>query len=331
MNRKFRFAALGRAMVMAVGIMLVLTASARVYANHLQHQQPQAVLQPVQEMPIRKPGLAERLATTKLQQSAQEPANNLQSRFGGGQTVNLLLVGRDADGHTGTRADTIMLCTINKQKQTITLTSFLRDLYVKIPGYGKDRINAAYHFGGVQLLEKTLRENFDIQVDGSVLVDFEHFEQIVDLLGGVELELTKAEASFINKHVSGSNLTAGTHRLSGAQALTYARNRYDRDGDFSRTNRQRKLLNVLIQTYKDMSLPEMMRLVKRIVPMVKTDISMADLTGYALTIFPMLSAAQIRTQGIPVEGGFSYRTIDGKAVLLPDMQKNLQVLEDTLT
>ena len=126
-------------------------------------------------------------------------------------------------------------------------------------------------------------------------------------------------------------MTAGTHLLSGRQALTYARNRYDRDGDFSRTNRQRKLLHVLLQTYKGKSLPQMLGLVKAIVPMVKTDLSKADLSSYALTIFPMLSTAQIHMQAIPVQGGFSYRTIDGKAVLVPDMQKNLQALEDTLS
>ena len=330
MNRNLRFAAFGRAMLMTVGIMLILTVSARVYAGHLQMWQPEVTAQPVQISPVKIPTPGEKFATAKMLQSDDAFGEQVQRRFSG-QVVNLLLVGRDADGNTGTRADTIMLCTFNKQKQTITLTSFLRDLYVKIPGYGKDRINAAYHFGGVQLLEQTLRENFGIQIDGSVLVDFEHFEQIIDLLGGVELELTKAEAAFINRHLSGSNLTAGMQLLSGKQALTYARNRYDRDGDFSRTNRQRKLLNVLIQTYKDKSLPQMLQLVKAIASMVKTDLSKADLTGYALSFFPMLSTAEIRTQAIPVEGGFSYSTIDGKAVLVPDMQKNKQVLEDTLS
>ena len=331
MNRNFRFAALGRAMLMAAGIMLILTVSARVYAGHLQLWQPQEAAQPAQVTSTKTPTPGEKYATAKMLHADDTLSGQVHSRFGGGQIVNLLLVGRDADGRTGTRADTIMLCTVNKQKQTITLTSFLRDLYVKIPGYGKDRINAAYNFGGVELLKRTLQENFNIRIDGSVLVDFEHFEQIIDQLGGVELELTKAEAAFINKHVSGSNLTAGTHLLSGKQALTYARNRYDRDGDFSRTNRQRKLLNVLIQTYKGKSLPQMLRLVKAIVPMVKTDLSAADLSSYALTIFPMLSTAQIHMQAIPVQGGFSYRTIDGKAVLVPDMQKNLQALEDTLS
>ena len=245
--------------------------------------------------------------------------------------VNILLVGRDADAGNGTRSDTMLLCSFNKRDDTITLTSFLRDLYVKIPGHHKDRINAAYAFGGIELLDETLLENFGVEVDGNVEVDFSDFREIVDLMGGVTMELTAAEARVINDHVRDKEVTEGTHLLDGRQALAYVRNRKDVDGDFSRTNRQRKLLRAMAQAYKSKKLTQMLGLMVDILPMISTDISAMELTNYAWTLFPMLNSAQIKTQSIPVEDGFRYANADGKAVLLPDMEKNIQALSDVLT
>ena len=254
-----------------------------------------------------------------------------QLEIGGGDIVNILLIGQDGDSKTGARSDTMILCTFNKQEDTITMTSFLRDLYVKIPGYKSNRINAAYSIGGIPLLNQTLSENFGVEIDGNVQVDFSRFEEIIDMLGGVTMDLTRAEANFINMHVPGSGLTEGEHLLTGYQALMYARNRNDVDGDFSRTNRQRKLLNVLIDEYKNKKLTEMLGLLNDILPMVTTDISKADLTAYAVTLFPMLATAQIRTQSIPVADGYYGARINGMAVLVPDMEKNIQALVDSLT
>lgn len=254
-----------------------------------------------------------------------------QLETGGGKIVNILLVGQDSAAETGARSDTIILCTFNKEKNTITMTSFLRDLYVKIPGCGKDRINAAFSIGGTELLNKTLKENFGVEVDGNVRVDFARFQEIIDLLGGVTLDLTEAEAGFINKHVRDSAVTAGENLLSGKQALMYARNRHDVDGDFSRTNRQRKLLSALIEAYKSKRLTEMLSLVNDILPMITTDISKTDLTAYAVTLFPMLSTAEIKTQHIPVSGGYYHANIDEKSVLVPYLDKNRQVLNETLS
>ena len=245
--------------------------------------------------------------------------------------VNILLVGRDADAGNGTRSDTMLLCSFNKRDDTITLTSFLRDLYVKIPGHHKDRINAAYAFGGIELLDETLLENFGVEVDGNVEVDFSDFREIIDLMGGVTMELTAAEARVINDHVRDKEVTEGTHLLDGRQALAYVRNRKDADGDFSRTNRQRKLLRAMAQAYKSKKLTQMLGLMEDILPMISTDISAMELTNYAWTLFPMLNSAQIKTQSIPVEDGFRYANVDGKAVLLPDMEKNIQALSDVLT
>lgn len=262
--------------------------------------------------------------------AAEIDADLSQLHTGSEEIVNILLVGQDAVNKAGARSDTIILCTFNKKQNTITLTSFLRDMYVKIPGHKSNRINAAYSFGGIELLNETLRENFNVKIDGNVQVDFSRFEEIIDKLGGVTLELTAAEAAFINKHIAEPVLTEGTQLLNGEQALMYARDRYDVDGDFSRTNRQRKLLNVLIETYKSKKLTVMLSLMHEMLPMITTDISKADLTAYALTLFPMLSSAEIQTQAIPVKDGYYAAKIGGKAVLVPDLEKNIQALEDAL-
>lgn len=243
--------------------------------------------------------------------------------------VNILLIGQDS-AVEGARSDTILLCSFNREKNTVAMISFLRDMYVRIPGYGKDRINAAYSLGGAELLKKTLNENFGIEVDGNVRVDFARFRDIIDSLGGVTLELTAAEAKFINKHVPDSGLTEGESVLNGEQALMYARNRHDVDGDFSRTNRQRKLIRTLINTYKSKSLPEMLGLVNEILPMISTDISKKDLIAYAVTLFPMLADAEINTAHIPVSGGYYHDTINEKSVLVPYMKKNQQVIDELI-
>ena len=170
----------------------------------------------------------------------------------GSGIVNILLVGQDRrEGEETARSDSMILCTYHRKTGDLTMTSFLRDLYVPIPGHSSNRINAAYSEGGTELLNDTLRENFDLHIDGNIEVDFSQFAQIIDLLGGVRLELREDEAREINKE-TGSDLTAGIQTLNGEQALTYARIRkLDADGDFSRTSRQRKVMNALLSQYRN--------------------------------------------------------------------------------
>jgi len=313
----------------AVSFLLVLTISGAAYTDGNETQLKEEVpLQPVTDCgeSQRQAGFAAEMLPVR-----DFGFNPGLVRLGSSKIVNILLIGQDAVSDSGARSDAMILCTFNKKNDTITFTSFLRDMYVKIPGYKSNRINAAYRFGGTSLLNKTLHENFGIEVDGNIQVDFGCFERIIDKLGGVTMELTAAEAEFINTHTKGSALTEGTHLLTGKQALTYARNRYDADGDFSRTNRQRKLLNVLLETYKSKSLPEMLGLIQEILPMITTDISKSDLTGYAVSLLPMASGAEIRMQAIPVADGYRYAKIDGKSVLVPDLEKNRQALADCLS
>ncbi len=245
--------------------------------------------------------------------------------------LNILLIGQDRrEGETFSRSDSMILCTFHRKTGAITMTSFLRDLYVEIPGHGSNRINAAYALGGAALLEETLEHNFDLHVDGHVEVDFSQFSGIIDTLGGVEVTLRGDEAQRINLE-TGSTLTEGTHRLTGDQALVYARIRdLDLDGDASRTDRQRKVLGALVDAYKDLNIRELMNLVGKLLPLVQTDMSSGQLLLCALEVAPHLSQAEFTSQHIPEAGTYWDETINGMMVLRTDMEQTKQRLHQSL-
>lgn len=244
--------------------------------------------------------------------------------------VNILLIGADYQGSDVARSDTTMLVTFNKEKGTLVMTSFMRDMYVKIPGYAKNRLNTAYSLGGMQLLEETLNVNFGVHVDGIVEVDFTQFEKIINLLGGIDLELTDEEAAWINKK-AGSSLVGGMQHLNGNQAMWYSRNRTSNGGgDYSRTNRQRTVLNTLIETYKSAKLTTIIGMLDDILPMITTNMSKEEITNYVIDLFPLLMDAEIVSQRIPIDDGHYMTKIDEMSVLVPDIEMNVQFLLDTI-
>ncbi len=255
------------------------------------------------------------------------------------EVINILLIGQDRrEGESRARSDAMILCTINTKNNTLVLTSFMRDMYVQIPGYQDNRINASYFFGGMTLLDATLEKNFGIHVDGNVEVDFTGFMDIIDLLGGVEIELTEAEASYLNRRgnwdvTEGDNwsLSAGKNHLNGSQALAYSRIRaVGGDGDFGRTNRQRIVLNALMQQAKDMSILELNDLLTQILPLLTTDMSNSEILNYAAQLLPMLADMEVSTLRIPADGTYSMPMIRGMSVLLPNLDKNRQLLEEAM-
>lgn len=262
-----------------------------------------------------------------LSESSAEPVPMEDSGI-----LNILLIGRDARAEdTHSRSDTMILCTFHLRDKHLTLTSFLRDLYVEIPGYQDNRLNAAYAFGGVKLLRQTLEENFGISIDGAVEVDFSCFPDIIDLLGGVRMELRQDEAETINASVPNSALTEGTHLLTGQQALAYSRIRsLDSDGDFSRTRRQRKVLLALMDAYRDAGLFRGLALAKKLLPFVSTDMTRDTILSHAARLAPILSDMNASSQTIPAEDTYTYQTIRGMSVLVADMDAARRQLEETL-
>lgn len=246
------------------------------------------------------------------------------------KVVTILLLGVDRRKNEPARTDSIILCTLNKTQNTISLTSLLRDMYVRIPGYKSNRINVPYVLGGTALLRETLEHNFGIEVDGCVEVDFAHFEDLIDLLGGIEIELTSAEANYITKE-SGTRVKKGTQLLTGEQALWYSRFRGTAAGDLDRSNRHRIVLSTLLREYKNKSMTELLGLLDDILPMVTTDLTQDEVLGYFADFFPMLASAKIVSYRIPVEGAYQGAKIDGMSVLVPDIAKNAEELHKILS
>lgn len=247
--------------------------------------------------------------------------------------INIMLIGQDRlPGQGRQRSDSMILLTVNKSKGTITLTSFMRDQYVRIPGYKNNKMNAAYAFGGMKLLNETMETNFGVKVDGDIEVDFNNFEKLIDMLGGVDIKLTKSEVKHLNSGY-GWKLSSGTQRLNGEQALAYSRIRKI-DSDYRRAERQRTVISSLINRYKSLSLTEMLSMIEDILPLVTTNMSKNEIIDIAVDVAPMLAGAQMNTMRIPVDGTFRQGTVRVRAGLAAwfqydiDFAANRKVLRD---
>lgn len=248
--------------------------------------------------------------------------------------VNILLIGDDRrPGEEHARSDSIILCSINKKTGKIALVSFLRDLYVQIPDYHENsfrdnRLNASYAFGGMELLDMTLEKNFGILIDGNLSVDFDGFEKVIDILGGVDIDLTQEEVEYMHK-ANRKDVTLGTNHLNGDNALFYARIRYI-GTDFGRTNRQRTVLNAIFQKLKGSSVEQILALMDEILPLMTTDMSNSQILSYVYELLPVFNGAELETMYVPYAETYSYSMIRGMSVLLPDYAANRKLLQELL-
>ncbi|HHT96985.1 MAG TPA: LCP family protein [Clostridiales bacterium] len=251
---------------------------------------------------------------------------------------NILLLGEEAIGSYGNRGrtDLIIIATINTKEKSIKLTSLMRDCYVQIPGYNDNKINSVYSKGGVELLYQTIAKNFDIRIDGCVLVNFSNFEQIIDFLGGVEVELTSSEASYLNRtnyisEISNRKVVAGKQIMNGNQALGYSRVRYrkaitGKGDDYGRTDRHRIILNAIFDKYKNLSNVELLTMMYKMLPMLTTDITDKEFE-FLLSKFLETGARDMEQLRIPIDGAFRDNvSIRGMDPLVLDFDKNIEAL-----
>lgn len=236
------------------------------------------------------------------------------------EALNVLLIGLDGDGETG-RSDTMMLCRIDEESCEVRLASFLRDLYVRIPGYGRTRLNAAYVYGGAPLLRQTLEECFGVTIDRSLTVNFSLLKSLVDDMGGVEITLTQAEARHLNETLGGApDLKEGAQLLDGYQALSYSRIRKI-DSDFQRTQRQQNVIRALVERARSLSWISLARLAVRYLGEVETDLSLGDLSAL-LPLARQADLSNLQSARVPFEGAYEEAVIDGMQVLVPDLEAN---------
>lgn len=250
--------------------------------------------------------------------------------------TNILLIGTDArDLNERARSDSIIIATIDNNTKKLKLSSIMRDTFVDIPGYGEQKINAALALGGPELLMKTIKENFNFTLDKYVMVNFWGFEDIIDGIGGIEVDVKDYEIPEINKFIgevrdvkSPPLTTPGLQHLDGQQALAYARIRKVGNGSYERTERQRRVLDIVAEKMMDVSVVKYPGLLYDLLPSVKTNIEPLTLLNYAYTVskFGELKFEQLQIPATELSQGGLYRNKGW--VLLTDKEQNGKILND---
>lgn len=210
---------------------------------------------------------------------------------------NIAIFGVDARSNTfeNTRSDIIMIASLNQDTNQVKLVSVYRDSYLYIDGYGYDKVTHAYAYGGPQLAINTLNKNLDLNITEFVTVNFNAVIDIIDAIGGIELDVDSEELGYLNKYVSDVNRELGRNdsslkrtgvsNLTGAQALAYSRIRYTAGGDFKRTERSREVLNATFAKAKKMSVSKLNKLADILLPKVYTNIPPSDMLGMIPQIY----------------------------------------------
>lgn len=220
------------------------------------------------------------------------------------KVLNIMLFGVDDDTTDSGRSDTMLLLSIDNRHKKLKMTSFQRDTFVFVPDSDSQyytKLTNAFSYGGVPLAVNTIEANYGIQIDRYATVNFESFKAIIDILGGVELELSDREILYINCQIAQNNQTehldaeSGLVTLNGQQALWYARNRggdvingveFYEGTDWDRTERQRKLLSAVIDHMKSASPVEILRIINEAGPYITTNLKKTEimsLTANSLT------------------------------------------------
>ena len=197
---------------------------------------------------------------------------------------NIAIFGVDsrADTYDDTRSDCIIIASINQESNDVKLISVYRDSFLNIDGHGLDKVTHAYAFGGAELSINTLNKNLDLDIKEYASVNFGAVVDIINEIGGVEIEIENAELQYINKYIDavdkqeGTNTAhitkAGKQNLNGVQALAYSRIRYTSGGDYKRTERMRDVLAATFTKSKNLSITELNRMLNKLLPEISTNI-----------------------------------------------------------
>ncbi len=291
---------------------------------------------------VENPTEEEQFLTDLMNELGAEDVDALERVNG---MTQILLIGVDArPGQQTGRSDTMMLLTIDAEHQSLKLTSFMRDLYVEIPGYTNNRLNAAYVFGGPELLIKALKKNFGVDINYYAAVNFSMLADLIDQIGGLEVDIeSKTQMKYINLVIKEDNAVlkkaypkagiktndnlltkTGVQVLNGRQAQAYARYRKG-SSDFERTERQRQVVLKAMEKVKAMSMLELGKLAMENLDKVTTNLTVADILKLAPAAF-QLKDTEVKQLRIPVDKGYTSKMISGMAVLVPNREKNVKAL-----
>ncbi|MDU1414390.1 MAG: LCP family protein [Clostridium sp.] len=257
--------------------------------------------------------------------------------------LNIALLGVDTrtlESYENTRADSIMILSIDRENKSLSLASVARDTYVSIENHGMDKVNHAYAFGGAPLAVKTLNQNFDLNVTDFAVVNFFGLAKIIDRLGGVEIEVDDEELQTINgcinevasiqgvepRHVEKSGLQI----LDGTQAVAYSRIRSTAGGDFKRTERQREVLISLAKKNKDVKLTDIMPIVTQLSTNLMTTLEPADMINLSAEVITEGYQSNIKETMFPESEYAGGEIIDGIYYYVTDLDKTKEGMHEFL-
>ncbi|MGL4990764.1 MAG: LCP family protein [Sarcina sp.] len=248
---------------------------------------------------------------------------------------NIALFGVDSTEGDG-RSDSMMVATIDTKHKKVKVTSLMRDIYVEIPGFEDHKLNSAYAFGKEETAIKTINQTFDLNIEDFVTVDFRTLPQLVDFVGGIEMELDKNEAREINQHIAHLNTIlnknsalitqAGTYQLDGVQAMAFCRIRSTPGDDFKRTERQREVLGILFGKMLDVSPTKYPKMLNDMLPLVKTSLSTSEILSMGTDVASI--GGNLEQGRFPVDGDWDSKEIKGMSCLTFDKEATQQKIHD---
>lgn len=256
---------------------------------------------------------------------------------------NILLMGTDDRdmSQRASRTDTMMILSVNRVQGRAKLISIMRDTWVSIPEKGNNKINAANVFGGPELAVETVNANFGTEIEDYVLINMRDMIDIVDLFGGVDLELSSKEVQVANDYIYSYSketknesqpyadyspiASEGLVHLNGMQAMAHCRDRYT-DSDFGRVMRGQDTLLALAKNAQNMELTEVLEIAGNISQFVETNLTDDEVKDLATCILG-LDPDTVGQYRIPADGAYQSGTFSGTWMIKPDLEKNVEILK----
>ena len=258
--------------------------------------------------------------------------------------TNILLIGVDNDNLEGLdaqgNADGLMILSINKNTKQVVLSSLMRDILASVPGEGyKTKLTLAYHYAGTQALIDTIESNFGVPIDNYIMVNYLSVIDIVDAVGGLELELTWDELYWMQPKIQNLNTLLGqdenanlidpseegTLTLNGIQTAASMRIRYAGNGDFDRTERARTVLMALADKVRDLKMTEMISLADRMLPQITTDLSQTRMLSLLMGLPKYLSYDMVSNR-IPAGDSWHFENNSNGSFVVIDYPVNREFL-----